>query len=114
MPTKAEYADLRLRGVCVDCTKRPARPGEVRCGVCAASSAKRAKEWRANNRERSRTAAQHRRESIYWSNPEVFRAEMTERRLAKKVRGVCIDCPAPCLDDNVRCKACKAKHAART
>lgn len=54
--------------------------------------------------EERRARARHRMESLYWSNPDVYRAAFIELRLAKKLAGTCLDCSAPALEDNERCK----------
>lgn len=50
--------------------------------------------------------------SLYWSNREVFVERNRARKLAKKLAGVCLDCPAPALEDNLRCGVCRERDLA--
>lgn len=107
MTRSEHYNGCKARGVCVNCVKRPPARGRVRCRACLRKSVKSTLRWSRRHLKIRRALQRHRMESLYWSNPDIYRSKATDRRLLKKINGICQDCPKPCLEDNIRCKRCR-------
>jgi hypothetical protein len=110
---RERYETLKANRQCTDCKVALTPDRGVRCLGCWLKARQSTRRWRGKNEEYFLARTRHRAASLYWSNPEVLRAALGERRLSKKVRGLCYECPAPALDDNVRCAVCRDKSNAR-
>lgn len=53
-------------------------------------------------------ADRHLKESLYYSNPMIYKLIREDRREAKERTGTCIDCPRPRIAGNIRCRSCRA------
>ena len=116
MTTANRYHDRKRRKVCVVCESPDIAADRVRCPGCLADNNRVSGAYHTLRRMRGPVPAsmadRHTKLSLYWSNHDVYREAMRQRRLEKKIAGQCRDCPADSLEDNVRCAECREKDLA--
>jgi hypothetical protein len=106
MTPKEQYDARKAARECVGCgDPLPAEVTTARCDDCRKRN--RQATYRARRTDEKLARARHYIASLYLSNPEHFKALAAERRLKNKLAGKCVDCPAPCLEDNARCAYCR-------
>lgn len=94
---RQRYAERKARGLCPDCGS-PAG-GFVRCAECRL----RGNESSTRHAKSNRDKIAARQSRLYWRDPEKFRERQRQRRLEKKLRGECQDCPLPAADGSNYC-----------
>lgn len=112
---RAKYARLRAEGRCVQCAGKmlPEWGAKVHCPVCAEARNESSRRYNKTKQGRSRDKEWHRRARSSEAYLDRERARQRGYKLAKKLAGICRDCPAPSLPDNIRCEECRDIARAR-